>query len=99
MVPFLDLINHSDNNNTYWYYEDLNMGYTLIAGRDIEQNEEIVDLYGKYHNSYLYITYGFVIPGNKYHEYVNINIKGESYRLHEDYMNSIIKNIFDESYN
>ena len=83
MVPFLDLINHSDNNNTYWYYEDLNMGYTLIAGRDIEQNEEIVDLYGKYHNSYLYITYGFVIPGNKYHEYVNINIKGESYRLHE----------------
>ena len=96
MVPFLDLINHSDNNNTYWYYEDLNMGYTLIAGRDIEQNEEIVDLYGKYHNSYLYITYGFVIPGNKYHEYVNINIKGESYRLHEDYMNSIIKNIFDK---
>ena len=29
MVPYLDLINHSDKNNTYWFYEDKKEGYTL----------------------------------------------------------------------
>ena len=96
MVPFLDLVNHSDKNNSYWFYEDLDGGHTLIAGRDIEPNEEIVDLYGKYHNSYLYTTYGFVIPGNIYHEYVNVYINGENYTFHDDYMNSTVKNIFDK---
>lgn len=96
MVPFLDLINHSDKNNSYWFYDDLVFGYTLIAGRDIKQNEEISDLYGKYHNSYLYTTYGFVIPGNIYHEYINVYINGENYILHENYMNASLKNIFDK---
>jgi hypothetical protein len=99
MVPFLDLINHSDKNNTYWFYEDLHKGYTLIAGRDIEQNEEITDSYGQYHNSYLYTTYGFVIPGNIYHEYVNVDIKGENYILHEEYLNSNINSMFEKLLN
>ena len=96
MVPFLDLINHSDKNNSYWFYDDSVFGYTLIAGRDIKQNEEISDLYGKYHNSYLYTTYGFVIPGNIYHEYINVYINGENYILHENYMYASLKNIFDK---
>ena len=96
MVPFLDLLNHSDKNNSYWYYEDLDGGYTLIAVRDIEKNEEITDSYGKYHNSMLYRTYGFVIPGNIYHEYVYVNISGESFTLNEDYLNSIIDSMFEK---
>ena len=99
MVPFLDLINHSDKNNTYWFYGDLDKGYTLIAGRVIEQNEEITDSYGQYHNSYLYTTYGFVIPGNIYHEYVNVDIKGENYILHEEYLNSNINSMFEKLLN
>jgi hypothetical protein len=94
MVPYLDLINHSDKNNTFWYYEDLDAGYSLIAGRDIDPNEEITDSYGPYHNSYLYTKYGFVILGNIYHEYLDINIYGENYTLHEEYLNSIIDTIF-----
>ena len=94
MVPFLDLINHSDKNNTYWFYEDLDAGYTLIAGKDIDLNEEITDSYGQYHNSYLYTKYGFVIPGNIYHEYIDVKILGEDYTLHEEYLNSTIDNIF-----
>ena len=96
MVPFLDLINHSDRNNSYWYYDDLDEGYTLIAVRDIEKNEEITDSYGKYHNSMLYRTYGFVIPGNIYHEYVYVNISGESFTLCEDYLKSIIDSMFEK---
>ena len=96
MVPFLDLLNHSDKNNTYWYYEDLDEGYTLIASRDIEKNEEVTDSYGKYHNSMLYRTYGFVIPGNIYGEYIYINIDGENFTLHLDYINSTIDNMFEK---
>ena len=94
MVPFLDLINHSDKNNTYWYYEEMDNGYTLIAVRDIEKNEEITDSYGPYHNSKLYMTYGFVIPGNIYHEYVYTRINGEKYMLHLEYLDSTIESLF-----
>ena len=96
MVPFLDLINHSDKNNSSWFYEDIYNGYTLIAGKDIEENTEITDLYGQYHNSYLYNNYGFVIKDNKYHEYVEVNICGEVYTFHEDYLNSTVNNIYDK---
>ena len=96
MVPFLDLLNHSDKNNTYWYYDDLDEGYTLIAVRDIEKNEEITDSYGKYHNSMLFRTYGFVIPGNIYHDYVYVNINGESFTLNDDYLNSVIDSMFEK---
>ena len=96
MVPFLDLINHSDKNNTYWYYEDLDDGYTLIAVRDIEKYEEITDSYGKYHNSMLYRTYGFVIPGNIYGDYVYVNISGESFTLYLDYINSVVESMFEK---
>ena len=94
MVPFLDLLNHSDKNNSYWFYEDLDEGYTLIAVRDIEKNEEITDSYGKYHNSMLYRTYGFVIPGNIYHDYVYVNISGESFTLNLDYLDSVVNSMF-----
>ena len=96
MVPYMDLINHSDKNNTYWYYEDLDEGYTLISVRDIQKNEEITDSYGKYHNSMLYRTYGFVIPGNIYHDYVYVNISGESFTLNIDYLNSNIDSMFEK---
>ena len=96
MVPFLDLLNHSDRNNSYWYYEDMDEGYTLIAVRDIEKNEEITDSYGKYHNSMLYRTYGFVIPGNICHEYVYVNISGESFTLNEDYLKSNVDSMFEK---
>ena len=96
MVPFLDLLNHSDKNNTFWYYEDRDEGYTLIADRDIEKNEEITDSYGKYHNSMLYRTYGFVIPGNIYHDYVYVNIKGENFTLNDQVFKSIVSSMFEK---
>ena len=96
MVPFLDLLNHSDKNNTHWFYDESKQGYILIAIRDIEKNEEITDSYGKYYNSLLYKTYGFVIPGNSYHDNVYLKINGENYNLNVDFLENTIHNIFEK---
>ena len=68
MVPYLDLINHSDKPNSKWIFDGEKKGYILTAIKDIEKNEEITDSYGKYSNYLLYKLYGFVIPGNIYNE-------------------------------
>ena len=96
MVPFLDLLNHSDKNNTHWFYDEKKNGYILIAIRDIEKGEEITDSYGKYYNSLLYRTYGFVIPGNSYHDIVNIKIDKESFSLDIDSIETKIGYMFEK---
>ena len=79
MVPYLDLLNHSDKPNTHWFFDAKKKGYILNAATDIEKNEEITDTYGKYHNYLLYKIYGFVIPDNIYHE--TFYIKGNGFYL------------------
>jgi len=96
MVPFLDLLNHSDKNNTHWYYDEKKGGYILIAIRDIEKNEEITDSYGKYYNSLLYKTYGFVIPGNSYHDIIYVKIDGNKFNLDVDSLESNIDLMFEK---
>ena len=97
MVPFLDLLNHSDKNNTHWIYEDKKEGYTLIAVRDIEKGEEVTVTYGRFYNSLLYKTYGFVIPGNIYHEKMKVNICNNAFILSVDSLNENIQNIFGKT--
>ena len=96
MVPYLDLLNHSDKNNTYWFYDENKEGYYLIAVRDIKPKEEVTDSYGKYFNSYLYKTYGFVIPGNSVHDRLYIKINKNSIRLDLDCVDDTIYYIFDK---
>ena len=96
MVPYLDLINHSDKNNTYWFYDELKGRYVLTAMRDIEKNEEITDSYGHYMNSKLYETYGFVIPGNIYHDNVYVKINGESVTLNVGFLKSTIDSMYEK---
>ena len=96
MVPFLDLLNHSDKNNTHWYYDERKGGYILIAIRDIEKNEEITDSYGKYYNSLLYKTYGFVIPGNSYPDTVPTKINGESYTLTIEFLKDHVERMYEK---
>ena len=97
MVPFLDLLNHSDINNTHWIYEDKKEGYTLIAFRDIEEGEQVTVTYGRFYNSLLYKTYGFVIPGNIYHEKIKVNICNNAFILSFDSLNETIQNIFGKA--
>ena len=96
MVPFLDLLNHSDKNNTHWYYDEKKGGYILIAIRDIEKNEEITDSYGVMYNSYLYKTYGFVIPGNINHDNLYVKINGESINLNVDNIDTTVNRLFQK---
>ena len=96
LVPYLDLLNHSDKNNTHWYYDEIKSGYFLIAVRDIKKNEEVTDSYGKYFNSYLFQTYGFVIPGNSVHDRLYTRINKDLVRLDLDYIDNTIYHIFDK---
>ena len=96
MVPFLDLLNHSDKNNTHWFYDEIKGGYVLIAVRDIEKNEEITLSYGKYYNSFLYRIYGFVIPGNSYHDKVHVKIDREGFDLDIDLLESKVEYMFEK---
>ena len=99
MVPFLDLLNHSDKNNTHWFYDEIKGGYYLIAIRDIDKNEEITDSYGKYYNSLLYRTYGFVIPGNSYPDNVYVKVDGDGYNLSINLLTDKINYMFEKLVN
>ena len=96
MVPYLDLINHSDKNNTDWNYDEIKGAYILTAIRDIKKNEEITDSYGQSANSRLYKTYGFVIPGNTVNDNVYVRINGESYTLNLKFLKDSIDSMFEK---
>jgi len=96
MVPYLDLINHSDKNNTDWNYDENKGAYILTAIKDIEKNEEITDSYGQCTNSRLYKTYGFVIPGNTVNDNVYVRINGENYTLNLSFLKSSIDSMFEK---
>ena len=63
MVPYIDLINHSKEENTKWYYKK---GYFQLKSiENIDPGEEIVDSYGDLSNIELYLHYGFTLPRKK----------------------------------
>ena len=81
MVPYLDLLNHNNDYNTWFYYDEKRDGFALYATRDIQKNEELTLSYGKYNNVYLYWLYGFTIKNNIFHSSINIKIKNEVFTL------------------
>ena len=96
MVPFMDLLNHSNKNNTYWYYDEFKEGFYLISVRDIKKNEEVTISYGKHSNYYLFRTYGFVIPGNEVNGRIYVKIGEKNVRLDLDFVDDTIFHIFDK---
>lgn len=83
LVPFLDLLNHSNNFNTYFYFNEKRNGFVLYSTKDIEPNEEITSSYGKFNNIYLYSMYGFTMKNNIYSSSIHIKIEKESFTLFE----------------
>lgn len=74
LVPYLDLINHNNNYNSYFIYDEKRDGFCLYSIKNINKNEEITISYGKLNNIYLYSIYGFTIKNNIYKPNINIKI-------------------------
>ena len=46
LVPYVDMVNHSSNKNTKWYYSPDRNGFVLEAVSDIRRGGEVFDSYG-----------------------------------------------------
>lgn len=64
MVPLVDMINHSNESNSLWYFDDKLDSFILIATSDIKKNEEIFDSYGTKSNVDFLLYYGFTLETN-----------------------------------
>ena len=83
MVPFLDLLNHDNNYNTDFKYDDKKFRFILYAIKDIEIGEELTDFYGEVNNLDLFINYGFTIKNNQYKIPLYFKIKNEPYSFYK----------------
>ena len=81
MVPYLDLFNHVNNFNTFYYFNDKRNGYVLFAMRPIEKNEEVTVSYGRINNLHLFNVYGFTLKDNEHKINLHISLLGHKYTL------------------
>jgi hypothetical protein len=97
MVPYADLLNHSQNPNTTWYYDDVKNVFVVEATKNIKKNSEIYDSYGMKTNVQLIMYYGFSIKNNKF-SVLDISHNHRHYQFdHNDKIDDY--NIFDEDMN
>lgn len=99
MVPYIDMINHSFESNTAWFYDDNIDCFILLATKDILKGMEILDDYGNKSNIDLLLFYGFTLPNNPY-SILRVKINNKIYEINSNLiinMNEIIDEL-DESY-
>ena len=75
LVPFLDLINHQNNFNSFYNFDYNSNTFILYAIRDIQINEEITISYGKLNNIELFNYYGFTLKNNQFKFNLILKIK------------------------
>ena len=95
LVPFLDLLNHNNNYNAWFYFDEKRDGFVLFAIKDIEKNEEITISYGKFNNIYLYSMYGFTIKDNIYKQSIYLEIDDTKVVLFENIKKDEIMKVFN----
>ena len=93
LVPYLDLLNHDNNFNTWFIYDEKREGFSLYAIKNIKKNEEITISYGKLNNLYLYSIYGFTIKDNIYRANINLKLFGKNITLFPNNKENQIKKI------
>ena len=64
LIPYVDMINHSKDSNTTWYYDDKKNSFILEATEDINKGDEINDDYGEKNNIDFLLYYGFTLNNN-----------------------------------
>ena len=99
MVPYADLLNHSENPNTTWKYDDSKKAFIVIATKYIPKKTEIFDSYGNKSNVQLMMYYGFSIKDNKNsslfvknkHNLIELNYNNSSKPLSKDDIHKLKK--------
>jgi hypothetical protein len=73
LVFFVDLLNHNNNNNCSWTYDNLNNNFQIISNRNIAKGEELYINYGNKSNLENYLIYGFISNPKINDLYISIN--------------------------
>ena len=81
-VPFIELLNHDNNYNTDFEFDEKNKGFILKAVRDINLGEELTLSYGNESNINLFVTYGFTLKNNIYKNSMRVKIGEGCYRFY-----------------
>ena len=93
LVPFLDLLNHNNDFNAWFFYDEKREGFSLYTIKNIDKNEEITISYGKLNNVYLYSIYGFTIKDNIYKANINLKLFGKKITLFPNNKQTQIKKV------
>ena len=62
--PFLDMLNHGDDHNVEWSYDNVKGGMSLVCNKDMKNGDEVITTYGVKNNQTFLINYGFSMPKN-----------------------------------
>ena len=68
LVPYVDLINHSEQHHVYWSYESTLGQFTCRSLVPIEPAAEVTTTYGARCNCVLLCHYGFALEQNEHNE-------------------------------
>lgn len=61
MVPLADMLNHSSNALTRWFYNNSLNSYQMVSKGNIPNGVEITDSYGRKENHKYFLYYGFLL--------------------------------------
>lgn len=62
MVPLADMLNHSSEALTRWFYNNSLNSYQMVSKGNIATGMEITDSYGRKENHKYFLYYGFLLP-------------------------------------
>ena len=83
-VPYADLLNHRNNPQTYWNFDDKIDSFIIKGVADIKKGEEIFDSYGRKPNHLLLLNYGFTIINNSANEIIVDLVLNKNYPYFEE---------------
>ena len=64
LVPFADMLNHTQSPKTRWYFDDVKKVFKIVSKETLSKDETIYDSYGRKCNSRFFVNYGFVLDNN-----------------------------------
>jgi len=89
LVPFADMLDHSNTPNVEWAFTDDSFVMTTV--KPIKMNEELLDNYGPKSNWETFVHYGFVQPNNTKLDVVRLVGEIPANRLDPRYFKSAVE--------